>query len=314
MPAKAVLINIDREMIPPDYFARLQKLFTQIEFTKHNDANLLTLIADAEALFTLIENKTNKTLIDAAAKLKYIGLLGTAFDGVDLAYARSKGITVCNLGGYSTEGVSEFFFAALFEYARGLAKAQQQVAAGNLLPDSFKGFELKGKTLGIIGAGRIGSRTAEIGLGIGMNVIYFDRHDKPELNKQGATRKSLDEVLAQSDALSLNLALNTETEGILNKEKVGLIKTGCIFINLSPRRLIDQDAVLERAKAGTMTFIPYLSYDAKPEQLQKFVGIPNCVVYPPIMVRTKETQALRWETFVSNIENFINGTPKNVVN
>lgn len=314
MTQKAILIDIDRAMIPDEYFARLEKIFPKIQLAKHNDPLLTSLLADAEALFTLIENKTDKKIIDAAPKLKYIGLLGTAFDGVDLAYARSKNITVCNLGGYSTEGVSEFFFAALFEHARGIVKAQQNVLAGNLSPDSFKGFELKGKTLGVIGAGRIGSRTAEIGLGVGMDVIYFDRTNKPTLDKLGAVRKSLEEVLAQSDCLSLNLALNAETEGILSKEKISLIKTGCVFINLSPRRLIDQDAVLERAKAGTMTFIPYLSYDTKPEQLQKFFGITNCVVYPPIMVRTKETQALRWETFVSNIENFIKGAPKNIVN
>jgi phosphoglycerate dehydrogenase-like enzyme len=314
MFTKALFVNIEREMIPEMYFSRLTKLFKQHEFIRSDDPKFLTSLADTDLLFTRIENTIDTKIIDAAPNLQYIGLLGTSFDGVDLAYARSKHITVCNLGGYSTESVAEFFFAALFEYARSLARAQQNVAAANLSPDSFKGFALKGKTLGVIGAGRIGSRTAEMGLGIGMNVVYFDRNDKPHLDKLGAQRTTLDTVLAKSDCLSLNLALNTETEGILNKDKIALMKQGCIFINLAPRRLIDQDAVLARAQAGEITFISYLSYDTKPEQLKKFIGIPHCVVYPPIMVRTQETQTARWETFVSNVENFVAGKPQNKVN
>jgi len=101
------------------------------------------------------------------------------------------------------------------------------------------GLELKGKTLGVIGAGKIGSRIAEIGLGIGMKVIYFARSNKSVLDKRGADRKELDEVFSQSDFVSLNLALNKETEGMISREKIDLLKKGCVFINLAPPPLID---------------------------------------------------------------------------
>ncbi len=168
-----------------------------------------------------IFTKIDKGIIDAGGvNLKYIGVLATAFDAIDTKYARSKNITVCNLGGYSTEAVSEFFFAALLEQIRALEQSKQQARQEDYSFDKFMGLELKDKVLGVIGAGKIGKRIAEIGLAFGAKVSYFSRVNKPEIDKLGAQKKELDEILKTSDFIALTLALNEETKGIISKADV----------------------------------------------------------------------------------------------
>jgi phosphoglycerate dehydrogenase-like enzyme len=241
-------------------------------------------------------------------------VLSTAFNAIDAQYARTKKIAVCNLGGYSTEAVAEFFFASLFETLRDLERAKQQAREQDFSFNKFMGQELRSKTLGIIGAGKIGSRTAEIGLGLGMKVKYFSRKNRPRLDQRGAQKEKLEDVLSSCDFISLNLALNDDTQGIIHKERVALLKNKCIFINLSPPALIDQEAMIDRAKSGDITFIFDHSDDLSPVLAKKFLETPNCVVYPPVAFRTKEADTARWETFVANIVKFAQGKAQNVVN
>lgn len=312
--SKALFIDFTSDEIEPRYLDRMKQLFSSAEFLPRNNPEINTVIQDADAIFVKIATPVDKTLIDAALKLKYIGVQSTAFDAIDAVYAREKGIVVCNLGGYSTEAVSEFFFAALFEYARELERAKLQARGEDYSFDKFLGLELKGKTLGVIGAGKIGGRIAEIGLGIGLKVVYLARNNKPSLDERGAKQVELDELLKQSDFVSLNLILNKETEGIMNNEKIALLKQGCVFINLAPPRLIDQIAMMKKASNGEITFIFDHSDDIAPELAKQFLETKNCIVYPPTAFRTYEANTARFETFVSNIENFAAGNPQNVVN
>ena len=314
MISKAAFIDFKQEDIKSDYFDRLKKLFSSSEFISRDDPKLLEALKDSEVIFAKMFTKIDKEFIDAAPNLKYIGVLSTAFDAIDVEYARSKNITVCNLGGYSSEAVAEFLFGVLFEHIRELEKAKQQTRQEDYSFDKFMGAELKDKILGVLGAGRIGSRIAEIGLGIGMKVIYFDKENKPEADKLGAKRKELDEILSQSDFISLNLVLNEETKGIINKDKVNLLKENCIFINLAPPDLIDQEAMMEKASKGDITFIFDHSDDIDASLAKRFLETKNCIVYPPIAFRTEEADTTRWETLVSNIESFVEGKPQNVVN
>lgn len=314
MFSKAILIDFKEEDIEPKYLDRIKRLFSSTEFISRDDPNLLKKLQDIEVVLVKMFTKIDKEVIDAAPKLKYIGVISTAFDAIDAQYARSKNIIVCNLGGYSTEAVAEFFFAVLLEHVRELEKARQQARQEDYSFDKLMGVELKDKTLGILGVGRIGSRIAEIGLGIGMAVIYFDKENKLEIDKLRAIRKELDEILSQSDFISLNLVLNEETRGIINKDKVNLLKRNCVFVNLAPPDLIDQEAMMEKTGKGEITFIFDHSDDIDASLAKRFLEIKNCVVYPPVAFRTKEADTARWETFVSNTENFVGSKPQNVVN
>ena len=314
MFSRVVFIDFKEGEIEPKYFNRIKKLFKSTDFISRDSPKLLETVKNTEVIFAKISTKIDKEVIDAAPKLKYIGVLSAAFDAIDVKYARSKKIDVCNLGGYSTEAVSEFFFAVLLDHSRELERAKQQARKEDYSFDKFMCVELRGRTLGVIGAGKIGSRIAEIGLGMGMEVIYFSRRSKPEIEKRGAKKEKLEDVLSQSNFVSFNLALNKETEGIINKEKIGLLKKGCVFVNTAPPLLIDQKAMMKRAGKGEITFIFDHSDDIDATLAKRFLETKNCIVYPPVAFRTEEATIARWETFVSNIENFTKDKAQNVVN
>ena len=183
MMSKAVFIDHKDGELDPKIFTRIRKCFSSVDFVMSDDPKKLQKIKDAEALFVKIFTKVDKTVIDAAPKLKYIEVCSTAFDAIDAKYARSNGVTVCNLGGYSTEAVAEFFFAALLETGRELEKAKKQARKEDYSFDKFMGLELKNKTFGVIGAGSIGGRIAGIGNGFGMRVLYVAKTKKPHLEK-----------------------------------------------------------------------------------------------------------------------------------
>lgn len=314
MLSKALFVDFKEGDIEPKYFDRIKQLFNSTEFISRDNPKLLTSLKDTDAVLVKISTKVDKEFIDACPKLKYVGVCSTAFDAIDAKYARSKNIDVCNLDGYSTGAVSEFFFAALFEQARELERAKLQARKEDYSFDKFLGMELQNRVLGVVGAGKIGSRIAQIGLGIGMKVVYFSKTSKPEIEKLGAKKMELDDVLSQSDFVSLNLALNAETKGIINRDKINLLKKGCIFISLAPPSLIDQEVMMEKAGKGDITFIFDHSDDIEASLAKRFLETKNCIVYPPTAFRTEEANIARWETFVGNTENFVKGKPQNVVN
>jgi glycerate dehydrogenase len=309
---KAVFIDHKEGELNEQVFQRIAKNFQQTAFVMSDDPKKLEIIRDADALFVKIFTKIDQQVIDAAPNLKFINVCSTAYDAIDAKYAREKGIAVCNLGGYSTEAVAEFFFASLLEHGRELERAKNQARNKDYDFKSFMGLELKNKTLGVIGAGAIGGRIAQIGLGFGMKVLYFSRNNKQEIEKMGAQKVDLDQVLSQSDFISLNLSLNQETKQIISAAKIGLIKPGAVFINLAPPNLIDEKAMMAAAKEGKLTFIFDHSDDS--QYSAEFLATPNCIVHPAIAFRTDQADINRWEAFSSNIEKFIAGQPQNLVN
>jgi len=314
MPTKALCIDFSNNEIPPEYFRRMKKVFKKISFISSLDPKLVISLEDADAIFSKMSTKISREMLDVATNLKYIGVLSTGFSAIDAKYARSKHVPVCNLGGYSTEAVAEFSFATLFEAARELERAKLQARRQDYSFQGFMGFELKGKTLGVVGAGKIGSRIAEIGLALGMNVIYFSRKKKGEIEKRGAKKKILEFVLSNSDVVSINLALDKETEGIIDAKRINLLKKNCILFNLAPPKLIDQTAIIRKANKGDILFVFDHPDGLDPTLAKKFLTTKNCIIYPPVAFRTKEANTARWETFISNIENFSKRKPTNVVN
>lgn len=312
--SKAVFIDYKKTDLPKDYLARILKLFGNCKFIPRDNPKLVIELNNAEVIFCKISTKVGKDIIDATPKLKYIGVQSTAFDAIDAKYARKKGVDVCNLGGYSTEAVAEFVFASLFEKARELEEAKNRAKKEDYGIGSYLGLELKDKTLGVVGAGKIGSRIAEIGLGIGMNVDYFSRKKKPKIEKLGAKKKSIDKVLTNSDFVALALLFNKQTEGVINKKRINMLKKGCVFINIAPPHLIDQNTMMKKADKGDVVFIFDHSDDIPKSLAKKFLKTKNVVVYPPVAFRTEEANVARFETFTSNIESFLKGKPQNVVN
>jgi phosphoglycerate dehydrogenase-like enzyme len=268
---------------------------------------------DADALLVKLGAKVPKEVIDQLPSLKYIGMLGTGYGGIDTTYAASKGITVTNIADYATEGVSEFTMGILLEYYRDIAKARRQAKEGNY-SDDFGGGEIKGKKFGVIGLGNIGRRTAELAQAFGADVSYWTKNRKDDAEVEGIKYAELDALLATSDIITLNLAYNPETEGIINAERINSLKKHSIFINPSPMELIDFDALLARLKKDDMVFMLNHSDEMTEEQLKALQPLDNALVYPAIAYLSREAGQLKKRIYVDNVKNYLSGQPTNKVN
>ncbi len=259
-------------------------------------------------------NKVDKALIDSLPNLKYIGLLATGTGTVDLEYAKSKKITVCNIPAYATESVAEWVFGLILEHLRNLENAKQTARAGDFSGDGFSATEIKGKKFGIIGLGRIGSRVAQIAQGFGANVSYWSRNRKEDVEKKGIKYESVDDLVKTSDFISLHALTTKDTEGILDAKRLNSIKSGSVIVNVSGMEQVDIPALVNRLANGDITFILDHPDEMKPEDVKLLAKYPNCIIYPPIGFITVEARVNKQAIFVSNLENYLNGTPLNKVN
>jgi lactate dehydrogenase-like 2-hydroxyacid dehydrogenase len=268
-------------------------------------------LKDADCLILKLGMGADKALIDSMPKLKYIGMYGTGFGRIDVAYAKKKGIIVCNIAGYATDGVAEFVFAVLLEYLREITRAKIQAQAGNYSEASYTGTEIKGKSFGVIGLGRIGGRVAELAAsGFGANVAYWSHKKKNTKMKY----VEIDALLKKSDIITLHMSFNPETKGFLNAKRIAMIKPGAIVINTAPMELVDVVALEKRLKKGDLTFILDHSDELDQAVAQRLSKFENCILYPPIAYTTNEATNLKQNIFVSNLENFLKGKPTNKVN
>lgn len=284
-------------------FAQTNVIVAEAELKDHTDA---------DALLVKLGAKVPKEMIDQLPNLKYIGMLGTGYGGIDTAYAASKDITVTNIADYATEGVAEFTFGILLEYYRDIAKARVAAKAGDY-SDNFTGGEIKGKKFGVIGLGNIGRRTAELAQVFGAEVSYWSANRKKDAEGTGILYQELDDLLSTCDIITLNLAYNEQTEGIINADRINSLKKHAIFINPSPMELIDFDALLARLQKDDMVFMLDHSDEMTEEQLKALQPLDHTIVYPAIAYLTHEATSLKKQIYIDNIKNFVAGQPTNVV-
>jgi len=294
---------------------RLDAMCESKKLLPAGDVNITEELKTTNCLLVRLGATVDKTMIDAAPSLKYIGMYGTGYGRIDVVYAASKGIAVCNIVGYSSEGVAEFLFGILIDYLRELERAKTQARNGDYSETTFQGIEIKGKKFGVIGLGRIGGRIAEIALnGFSASTNYWSRNRKKNYEEMGIQYSNIDQLLSNSDFLSMNLALVPETNGFLDKDKIQKIKSGAVVINLAPMELVDINALIERLKGGDITFILDHSDELSPEQAKSLSQCKNCIMYPPIGYVTKEATSAKKGMFIDNLENFLMGQPTNKVN
>lgn len=312
---KILVIEIKENYLKPEHWGRIDKLIEKRVMLLKDSPEILKELETTDCLLVDLIVPVDKDRIDRAPNLKYIGTYSTGYGRVDDQYAAKKGVTVCNIPGYSTEAVAEFAFAAILEHIRDLERAKKQAREGNYSESSFfHVYEIKSKKFGVIGLGRIGGRIAEIALGFGADVRCWSRTRKKEFENKGVKYQEVEKLIAECDFLSLNLALNKDTKGFLNDKRIQKIKPGAILINLAPNELIDLNALEKRLGKGDMTFILDHTDELAPEQAKKLSKYKNCIMYPPIAYTTKEATVEKQEIFVRNIENFLKGTPINKIN
>ena len=310
---KALLIGINETQLGMPYWQRINGLIKNKVFLPKDSPKISENLKTTDCLLVGFGIALTKEDIDIAQNLKYIGVLATAYGKIDTNYAKKKGITICNLPGYSTESVAEFVLAVVLEQIRGLEEGKRRVRAGDVSEAGILTLEIKNKIFGVIGLGSIGSRVAEIALGFGADVRYWSRNKKKKEEKKGIKYESLDSLVLKADILSINLAQTPETEKVMDKKRFLALKKGSVVVNTAPMELVDFDALAKRLAKKDITFIFDHSDEMKKEDLQRLSKFENCVIYPPMAYITPEAAINRQEMFTSNLENFLKGKSTNAV-
>lgn len=276
-------------------------------------------IADAQAVIT---NKTPITAqtLDACPGVRYIGVLATGYNVVDTAACKARGIPVCNIPTYGTDAVAQYVFALLLEVCHHVGHHSDAVHAGRWVQSRDFCFwdtpliELSGKTLGIIGFGRIGQATAKIAKAFGMRVLAYARHQSEQGHKL-ADYVSLDELLTRSDIVSLHCPLTEQTQGMINAASIAKMKNGAILINTGRGPLVNEADLRQALDSGKLTAaaVDVVSTEPMPKDCP-LLGAKNCIITPHIAWAPKESRQRLMDIAVDNLARFLAGAPANVVN
>jgi glycerate dehydrogenase len=305
---------------PGDLEWRFPDSFKEVEIYDRTPPELIVKrLSNADALLT---NKTavSSAVMDACPNLKYIGVLATGYNVVDVGYAKTKGITVTNIPSYSSDAVAQFTFALLLELCSRVGMHSDSVKAGEW--SACEDFcytkapltELAGKTMGIIGYGRIGKKVAAIALAFGMKVIAYCRSGKEVISDDNFSFGTLDEVFAHSDAVSLHTPLTTQTSGLICRESLKKMKRTAFLLNTARGGLIDDAQLFEALENGVIA-----GYGADvltvepPAEDQPLLRAKNTLITPHIAWAAQDTRKRLMNAAIENLCAFFDGRPQNTV-
>ncbi len=298
-------------------------LATLGSLTVHDRSPATTVLDRAAGADVVITNKTvlNAATLAALPDLRYVGLLSTGTNVVDLAAASERNVTVTNVPGYSTPGVAQSVFALLLELTNRTGHHSDEVREGRWAasPDFcwWDGnlIELEGLTLGIVGYGAIGRRVAAIGQAFGMQVIAASR-SKPAGTREGDVAfHSINEVFAEADVVSLHCPLTPETDGLINAEKLASMKPTSFLINTARGGLVVEADLADALNAGQIAGagLDVLSQEPPPAS-NPLLSASNCVITPHIAWATRNARQRLIHEVAANLRGFLDGQRRNVVN
>ncbi|WP_419038332.1 D-2-hydroxyacid dehydrogenase [Enterocloster bolteae] len=276
-------------------------------------------IADAQAVYT---NKTPITgeTIEKCANMKFIGVLATGYNVIDIKAARSANVVVSNIPSYGTDAVAQYAVALLLELCHHIGEHSDCVKAGEWSRSRDWCFwkhplvELAGKTFGVIGFGRIGQRTAKIAEALGMKIVAYDERPVKELEGKNFRYVSLDELLSMSDVISLHCPLFPSTEGIINKDTIAKMKDGVKIINTSRGPLIVEQDLRQALDSGKVSGAAVDVVSEEPiREDNPLLGAKNSIITPHIAWAPRESRQRLMNIAVSNLKAFMEGNPVNVV-
>ena len=311
---KIVLYDLKADPTEKEFINNLKKYTESVEivFAKKEYSKELKLsnLINADAFISRLFDDYDDVLFEKS-NLKYIGAMHTDISHFNLKLLKKKGVTLTNVAGYSTEAVAELTISALLNISRRTYDAMNFVKKGNWGFEKFMGWELKGKTLGIIGLGRIGSRVAEIAVSLGMNVVYFSNDRKPKQEKIGIRFLGLIDLIKQSDVISLHCSLNDETKNILNKSNMKFMKKGFVLLNSARSELVDLDILYNLCKQNKIS--AWLEAIEDEEIREKFKTLDNIYLTPHFGWMTKEAQRKLREMTLNNIKAYLEGNLTNKI-
>lgn len=284
-----------------------------------NEADVITRIADNEIVLV---NKAPITaaVLEACPAIRLICVVATGYNVVDCQSARAKGIPVCNVPSYGTDAVAQFTIALLLEichrisYHDALVHEGEWGKCGSFCFWRTPQMELAGKTLGIIGFGRIGKAVARIARPLGMKVLAHSRSENPE-SKELAEHVTLEKLLSEADIISLHCPLFPETEKMINRDTISRMKDGVILLNTSRGGLLDESAVAEALHSRKIRAAAVDVVSQEPiAESNPLLTAPNCIITPHMAWAPIESRRRLVDNVMDNIRRFLEGNPQNVVN
>ena len=317
---KIVVLDKPRENPGEIDWSALNELGTVEMNQRVSQDEALSHIIDADVVML---NKTNITreMLERCKNLKFISVIATGYNTVDVNAARELGISVSNVPSYGTEGIGQHAFALLMEITNHIGYHDAEVRKGRKAgPEDwcfwdYPSIELENKTMGIVGAGRIGQIMARGAQAFGMKVLAYDTYHNPALESDTFKYCELDELLANSDVISLHCPLFPETENMINAESIAKMKDGVIIINNSRGALIDEQALADALNSGKVYGAGLDAVRNEPiSEDNPLFTAKNCFITPHISWTAVEGRQ-RLATFsIENVKAFLEGTPKNIVN
>jgi len=256
--------------------------------------DLLKVVGEYDALIVRGRTKVTAAVFEAGKKLKVVGRAGVGVDNIDLARAKAKGVTVVNSPLATTTAVAELTLGLMLGIVRELARADASMKAGKWLKKEFEGAELSGKTLGVLGFGRIGAAVAKRAAAFDMKVLGYDPLiSADEIKKRGGEPLSFDEVLKNSDMITMHLPLTPETKGMLNAAAFAKMKQGVYIICAARGGVIDETALLDGLNSGKVAgaALDVLTSEPPAPELAGLVGHARLIITPHVGAQTVEAQA-----------------------
>jgi len=265
-------------------------------------------------IVVLVNTPLTAETLEKLDGLRMVAVSFTGYDHVDIEKCKEKGIVVSNVPEYSTHSVAELVFGMVIAALRKLIECDKAVRAskGN---EGLMGNELFGKTMGVIGTGKIGQKVCELALAFGMEVLAYSRTEKEELIKKGVRYVSLEELLRRSDIISIHVPLNKETKGMIGERELAFLKDGAIVVNAARGAIIDIEALVKELERGRI-FACLDVFDVEPPLPEdyKILKVKNTILTPHVGYYTREALERRLDVTIENIKAFLEGKPRNIVN
>lgn len=310
-------LNVKEEVIE-SYAKTIREMGHEFEYfpTKTTDANELTSRSEGADVIMIANNPYPTQAIDQNGNLKLINVAFTGFDHVGLAAAkRHDEILMCNAAGYANQAVAELVIGLTLDVYRKITEGDHDIRLANF-PGPFQGREISGKTVGIVGTGKIGMMTARLFHAFGAKVIGYDHGQNPEAKEIGMEYRTLEELLQEADIVSLHLPLNDSTRGIIGAKEFALMKETAVLINTARGPVVDNAALAKALENKEISGAGIDVFDGEPPLPSDYplLGAPNAVLTPHIAFLTDESMVLRAKIAFENTINFLKGEPTNIVN
>lgn len=309
-------VAVTRKLLP-QIEARMTELFDcRFNSDDHEMSadEIAEAMQDADILVPTVTDRLDAELIARApASLKMFANFGAGVNHIDLAAAKAKGILVTNTPGVFSEDTADLTMALILSVPRRLGEGHRLMRSGEWkgwTPTGMLGHRIGGKTLGIIGLGRIGEAVAQRARAFGLNILYNKRHRLPASVEEELGvmfEPDLDRLVAKSDIISLHCPLTTETDKLMSRERIGLMKRDAYLINTSRGELIDEDALIEALTRGRIGGAGLDVYNHEPAVDARFLAIPNVVLLPHLGSATFEGREASGEKVIANIRIFSDG-------